>query len=140
MPNPFLPLWEYIPDGEPRVFGGRVYLYGSHDSASQDSFCDKKLKVWSAPLDNLNSWVCHGDCFHTKDDFDHKSDTPWTENDLYAPDVVERGGKYYLYAFIAGAKGCVAVSDTPTGPFKLLSTYKYNIPEGKSDDFCENAP
>ena len=28
MPNPILPAWEYIPDGEPRVFGDRVYLYG----------------------------------------------------------------------------------------------------------------
>ena len=26
MPNPILPAWEYIPDGEPRVFGDRVYL------------------------------------------------------------------------------------------------------------------
>ena len=29
--NPYLPSWEYIPDGEPRVFGDRVYVYGSHD-------------------------------------------------------------------------------------------------------------
>ncbi len=29
--NPYLPSWEYVPDGEPRVFGGRVYVYGSHD-------------------------------------------------------------------------------------------------------------
>ena len=27
--NPYLPLWEYVPDGEPHVFGDRVYLYGS---------------------------------------------------------------------------------------------------------------
>ena len=40
MPNPILPLWEYIPDGEPRVFGDRVYLYGSHDRAASDVFCD----------------------------------------------------------------------------------------------------
>jgi len=61
MANPYLPLWEYIPDGEPRVFGNRVYIYGSHDSACSDKFCDYKLKVWSAPVDNLNHWVCHGD-------------------------------------------------------------------------------
>ena len=37
--NPFLPLWEHIPDGEPYVFEDpdnpgkqRVYLYGSHDN------------------------------------------------------------------------------------------------------------
>ena len=29
--NPYLPLWEYVPDGEPRVFGDRLYVYGSHD-------------------------------------------------------------------------------------------------------------
>ena len=29
--NPYLPSWEYIPDGEPYVFGDRVYIYGSHD-------------------------------------------------------------------------------------------------------------
>ena len=29
--NPYLPSWEYIPDGEPYVFNGRVYVYGSHD-------------------------------------------------------------------------------------------------------------
>ena len=31
MANPYLPSWEYIPDGEPRVFGDRIYVYGSHD-------------------------------------------------------------------------------------------------------------
>lgn len=31
MPNPYLPSWEYIPDGEPKCFGDRVYIYGSHD-------------------------------------------------------------------------------------------------------------
>ncbi len=133
MANPYLPNWEYIPDGEPRVFGDRVYVYGSHDNANSDKFCDYKLKVWSASVDDLNNWICHGDIFHTRDDKDHKSDTDWTDNDLYAPDVVEKDGKYYLYAYIVGAKGCVAVSDRPEGPFKLLSTYKYNI-EGHYDN------
>ena len=36
MPNPYLPLWEYIPDGEPRVFGSRVYVYGSYDRVGHD--------------------------------------------------------------------------------------------------------
>lgn len=30
--NPYLPGWEYLPDGEPHIFGDRVYIYGSHDS------------------------------------------------------------------------------------------------------------
>lgn len=124
MPNPYLPTWEYIPDGEPRVFGDRVYIYGSHDNACSDKFCDFKLKVWSAPIDNLNHWTCHGDSFHTRPDRDHESDTPWTDHDLYAPDVVEKDGKYYLYAYILNAKGAVGVSDKPEGPFRLLSQYQ----------------
>ncbi|MCL2698232.1 MAG: family 43 glycosylhydrolase [Oscillospiraceae bacterium] len=141
MPNPYLPLHEYIPDGEPRVFGERVYIYGSHDRAGSDVFCDFKLKVWSAPVHNLNNWVCHGDAFHTAPDRDHLSDTNWTDgkkNYLFAPDVVEKDGKYYLYAYIMDARGCVAVSDKPEGPFKLISQYKYNIPEGRDEKYCNN--
>lgn len=44
------------------------------------------------------------------------TDTPWTEHELYAPDVVEKDGKYYLYAYIVDAKGCVAVSDRTGRP------------------------
>lgn len=129
MANPYLPGWEYIPDGEPRVFGNRVYVYGSHDRVGSHTFCDHKLKVWSASVDDLNNWQCHGDIFHTADDRDHKSDVNWTGNSLFAPDVVEKDGKYYLYAYIVGAKGCVAVADKPEGPFKLLSQYQYSIPD-----------
>lgn len=127
MPNPYLPTWEYIPDGEPRVFGDRVYVYGSHDRVDSIDFCDYKLKVWSAPVDDLSRWTCHGDIFRTRDGHDGKSDVDWTDNLLFAPDVVEREGKYYLYAYIVGAKGCVAVSDRPEGPFELLSRYEYNV-------------
>lgn len=127
MPNPILPLWEYVPDGEPRVFGDRVYLYGSHDRAGSDSFCDNKLKVWSAPVNDLNNWVCHGDSFCLKNDGDTSADIEGLENCyLYAPDVVEKDGKYYLYMYVFYSKGVVAKSDKPEGPFKLISTYKYD--------------
>ena len=133
MANPYLPLWEYIPDGEPRVFGDRVYVYGSHDRVDSVEFCDYKLKAWSAPLDNLNEWTCHGDIFRTRDGVDATSDVDWTDNLLFAPDVVEREGKYYLYAYIVGAKGCVAVADRPEGPFRLLSKYVYNVEKHYDD-------
>ncbi len=127
MANPFLPLWEYIPDGEPRVFGDRVYIYGSHDRVSAEYFCDYRLKVWSAPLSDLSSWQCHGDSFLTRPNRDRDSDTKtWTDRELYAPDVVYKDGKYYLYSYIVGSKGCVGVSDNPEGPFSLLGTYKYD--------------
>ena len=135
--NPYLPRYEYIPDGEPRVFGDRIYVYGSHDRAGSDSFCDFVLKCWSAPLSDSTKWVCHGDIFHTKADRDHPSDIDWNGDNtqLFAPDVVQgKDGKYYLYAYIVNAKGCVAVSDRPEGPFKLVSKYKYTIP----DEVCCN--
>lgn len=139
MPNPFLPLWEYIPDGEPRVFGDRVYLYGSHDRASSEQFCDFKLKVWSAPVSDLSNWQCHGDSFHTRKDTDHESDTDWTDRELYAPDVVCKDGKYYLYSYILASKGCVSVSDRPEGPFSLLSTYVYDEEDAGDDGIFNDA-
>ena len=60
--NPFLPLWEHIPDGEPYVFEDpdnegqyRVYLYGSHDDLVT-AYCGRDQVVWSAPVDNLTDW------------------------------------------------------------------------------------
>ena len=44
--NPYLPLWEYVPDGEPHLFNGRVYIYGSHDEANGTAYCQGDY-VWS---------------------------------------------------------------------------------------------
>ncbi len=132
MPNPYLPSWEYIPDGEPRVFGDRVYIYGSHDRPNEENFCDYRLKVWSASVSDLSRWTCHGTCFQTRANRDHAADTDWTSAELYAPDVVEKDGRYYLYAYIVGSRGCVAVSDHPEGPFELLG--QYQIPDEGIDD------
>ena len=134
MPNPILPLWEYIPDGEPRVFGDRVYLYGSHDRYGCEYFCDYKLKVWSASVNDLNNWQCHGVSFRTRDGAEHQADTAeWTDHELYAPDCVTNHGKYYLYTYIVGSKGCVSVSDRPEGPFTLLSRYEYDEADAGDD-------
>ena len=55
--NPYLPLYEYVPDCEPHVFGDRVYIYGSHDSRSDAyGYCGKDHVTWSAPLDDLTDW------------------------------------------------------------------------------------
>lgn len=135
--NPYLPEHEYIPDGEPRVFGDRIYIYGSHDIAGSDEFCDFVLKCWSAPVSDPGQWVCHGDIFRIRDTRDHVSDIDWgTESArLFAPDVVQgKDGRYYLFAYIVNARGCVAVSDRPEGPFRLVSQYQYTIP----DEICCN--
>lgn len=74
--NPYLPLWEYIPDGEPYVFEDpdkpgqqRVYIYGSHDSRVTD-YCGLEQVVWSAPIDDLNSWRYDGIIFKSEKDRD----------------------------------------------------------------------
>jgi hypothetical protein len=131
--NPFLPGWEYIPDGEPRVFGDRVYLYGSHDRAGSQEFCDTLLRVWSAPLADLNTWTDHGIIFTTREVEGRADDVPWSDNNLYAPEVIKKGDRYYLFAQIVGAPCAVAVSDSPVGPFHLVSQIKK--PEGSPIDF-----
>ena len=58
--NPYLPSWEYIPDGEPYVFGDRVYVYGSHDFFNGHVFCLGDYVCWSAPIDDLADWRYEG--------------------------------------------------------------------------------
>ena len=66
--NPFLPSWEYIPDGEPHIFGNRVYLYGSHDKFNGNSFCKNDYVCWSAPVDDLSDWKYEGVIWSKKQD------------------------------------------------------------------------
>ncbi|HIY63742.1 MAG TPA: hypothetical protein H9730_09830 [Candidatus Mediterraneibacter stercoripullorum] len=47
--NPYLPLYEHIPDGEPHVFDGRLYVFGSHDMENGNEFCELDYVAWSAP-------------------------------------------------------------------------------------------
>ena len=137
MPNPYFPFWNT--SRRKREFSETEFVYGSHDRAFL-RVSALQAESWSAPLDNLNDWTCHGHIFHTKDDSDHTSDTDWTRenNQLFAPDVVEKDGKYYLYAYIVNAKGCVAVSDKPEGPFELISKYKYVPPTENDHSYCND--
>lgn len=67
--NPFLPLWEYTPDGEPHIFGDRIYLFGSHDTEGGDRYCSKGDYVgWSAPLDDLSDWRYEGVMYTAEQD------------------------------------------------------------------------
>ena len=115
--NPYLPNWEFIPDGEPYVFNNRVYIYGSHDIFNGDYFCPGDYVTWSAPVDDLGNWQYEGVIFK-------RSDDPANANDrgcLYAPDVtVGPDGRYYLYyALDNDCVISVAVSDTPNGKFEF---------------------
>ncbi len=135
--NPYLPSWEYVPDAEPYVFGGRVYIYGSHDRFGAPIFCVKDYVCWSAPLDDLSAWRCSGVIFRKNQDPMNRLGLHL----LFAPDVT-RGpdGRYYLYyAYdFLGVIG-VAVCDKPDGPFAFYGHVHY--PDGvrwgrrKGDDF-----
>lgn len=121
--NPYLPLWEYIPDGEPHVFGDRVYIYGSHDRANGKAYCEQHYQVWSAPVDNLRHWRNEGVSYLRTQDPSNADDTL----QLWAPDVT-RGpdGRYYLYyCFSFYPEIGVAVSDKPAGPFAFYGHVHY---------------
>lgn len=129
--NPYLPSYEYIPDGEPHVFGDRVYIYGSHDKFNGISFCLNDYVCWSAPVDNLADWRYEGVILRRNQDPDGKKGPL---NAMYAPDVCRGAdGRYYLYYFI-GYKGLisVAVCDTPAGKYEYIGHVKYSdgIPIG----------
>jgi len=116
--NPYLPQWEYVPDGEPHVFGDRVYVYGSHDRFGAKMFCVENYTCWSAPVDDLSDWRCEGTIFRKTQDPSNRMGLRL----LFAPDCVQGAdGRFYLYyAFDFLGQIGVAVADTPAGPFEHL--------------------
>ncbi len=124
--NPYLPSWEYIPDGEPHVFGGRVYVYGSHDQFGGVVFCLGDYVCWSAPVDDPGNWRYEGVIYPKTSDPLNRDGSMC----LYAPDVT-RGpdGRYYLYYVLDHVSiVSVAVSDTPAGRYEFLGYVRH--PDG----------
>jgi len=121
--NPYLPLTEYVPDGEPHVFGDRLYIYGSHDVSGGRNYCEDHYTVWSAPVNNLKDWSCHGVSYRRDQDPSNADDS----RTLYAPDAVQGpDGRYYLYyCFSFLPEIGVAVSNSPAGPFEYYGHVKY---------------
>ena len=113
---------QFSADPTARVFNNKVYLYPSHDimppaGQRQDWFCMEDYHVFSS--ENLTDWTDHGVIVT-------QNKVPWVRPDSYsmwAPDCVERNGKYYFY-FPSTPKGGmrgfgvgVAIADSPVGPF-----------------------
>ncbi len=124
--NPFLPIDEYIPDGEPHIFEGRVYHYGSHDCEGGYTFCMEDYVTYSAPIDDLTNWRYERVIYKSSQDPEYPS-----KRYMYAPDVVRgNDGRYYLYYCMSGDYGIggytgtiqVAVCDSPCGEFQFLGT------------------
>lgn len=138
--NPFLPICECIPDGEPHVFGDRVYIYGSHDKEGGETFCMLDYTVYSAPVNNLKDWRCEGVIYRAEQDPDYNE-----RNYMYAPDVVKgNDGRYYLYYCMSGPFGNggyfgpiqVAVCDTPAGKYEYLGYVRNQNGEPAQDYVC----
>lgn len=113
--NPYLPAREYVPDGEPYVFDGRLYVFGSHDRFGGTSFCENDYVLWSTDVHTPTVWKYEGVIYRKgQDPLDPEGIRP-----LYAPDV-ERGadGRFYLYYSLRGGIS-VAVADTVTGPYEF---------------------
>lgn len=121
--NPILPSWEYIPDGEPYVFGDRVYLYGSHDRFNSHMYCLNDYVCWSAPIDDLGNWRYEGVIYERTAD----PENPDGSSCLYAPDVtVGADGRYYLYYVLHELSiVSVAVCDTPAGQYSFYGYVHY---------------
>lgn len=127
--NPFLPLDAYIPDGEPHVFGDRVYLFGSHDDENGDTYCALDYEFFSAPVDDLSAWTSRGVNYRASQDPEYARGRRY----MYAPDVVRgRDGRFYLYYCMAAERGqrgywgpiSVAVSDEPDGDYEYLGVVR----------------
>ena len=133
--NPYLPLWEHIPDGEPYVFDDpdnpgkqRVYIYGSHDDLVT-AYCGRDQVVWSAPVEDLSQWRYDGVILVVdKNAKGEPFDSAGTADVLYAPDVTfmtDSTGKKTYYLFpndqTGYRNGLIAKSDRPDGPFEVCN-------------------
>ena len=133
--NPYLPLWEHIPDGEPYVFDDpdnpgkqRVYIYGSHDNL-KTMYCGRDQVVWSAPVEDLSQWRYDGVILVVdKNAKGEPFDSAKTADVLFAPDVTfttDSTGKKTYWLFPNDQTGfrnsLIAKSDRPNGPFEVCN-------------------
>jgi hypothetical protein len=123
--NPFI-RDQFTADPTARVFGNKVYVFPSHDILAAEGkgrvgwFCMEDYHVFSS--ENLTDWTDHGVIVT-------QNKVPWVRPDSYsmwAPDCIERNGKYYFYfptaakdtvAYGRGFTIGVAVADKPEGPY-----------------------
>ncbi|MEV7965989.1 family 43 glycosylhydrolase [Sphaerisporangium sp. NPDC088356] len=104
----------YTADPAPLVYNGRVYLYTGHDEDGSTYFTMKDWRVWSTT--DMVNWTDHGSPLSV-------ATFSWAKSDAWAGQTIYRNGKFYWYVPTTNrstgrmAIG-VAVSDSPTGPFK----------------------
>ncbi|TWI67383.1 glycosyl hydrolase family 43 [Pseudoduganella lurida] len=105
-PAPPPALEGFTADPSIRVFGDTYYLYPTSDKPHWQT---TDFSVWSSK--NLVEWK------KERMVLDVAHDVKWANIEAWAPDAIERNGKYYFYFCAQGQIG-VAVGDSPLGPFK----------------------
>ncbi len=107
---------EFTADPAAMVYKGKVYLYTGHDEApaGKNGYVMHDWRCFSS-TDMIN-WTEHNAPLRV-------TDFAWAKADAWASQVIERNGKFYWYVAvehgtIPGKAIGVAVSDSPTGPFK----------------------
>jgi beta-xylosidase len=107
----------FTADPAPLVVGDTVYLYCGQDEAPNDRHPSYVMNRWLCySSKDMRTWKPEGSPLKP-------TDFAWSSGDAWASQVIERGGRFYFYAAVQHAalrsKAIgVAVSDSPTGPFK----------------------
>ena len=103
----------YTADPAPMVYNDKVYLYTTHDEDNSTWFTMNDWRLYTTS--DMVNWTDHGAVLSY-------TDFSWAKGDAWAPQCIERGGKFYMYVPVIsrinnrGAIG-VAVADSPYGPF-----------------------
>ena len=111
--NPFVQTW-FTSDPAPMVHDGTMYVYTGHDEDGADFFWMQEWRVYSTK--DMVNWQDHGSPLALES-------FSWADDRAWASQTIERNGKFYWYicAHSRLSKGMaigVAVSDSPTGPFR----------------------
>ncbi len=105
----------FTADPAPIVHNDTVYVYVGRDEAKPDEFYTMNEWLVYSSTDMVN-WKSHGSPLKP-------TDFEWSSGAAWAGHVIEKDGKFYWYTTsdhktIHGKAIGVAVSDSPTGPFK----------------------
>ncbi len=111
--NPFVQTW-FTSDPAPMVHNGTMYVYTGHDEDGADFFWMQEWRVYSSQ--DMVNWLDHGSPLALES-------FSWADDRAWASQTIERNGKFYWYicAHSRLSRGMaigVAVSDSPTGPFR----------------------
>ncbi len=122
------PLVRHIFTADPsaHVFGGKIYIYPSHDIPHDGPDDDEGGEYLMEDYHVLSMDSPEAECIDNGEAL-HMKDVPWVAKQMWAPDCECKDGKYYLYFPAKDREGVfhigAAVSDSPVGPFKAEDSW-----------------